>query len=93
MNINTAMNQMPKSLLNELKSTQLYEECFTDTTIRTVRGTHTNLVPDGIRNMITARQEVLLAILKGFESDRSTQDMLHEIEVLRLFLTMMTETS
>lgn len=96
MSTSTVVSKMPKALRDELKNHHLYSACFTNESRTTVKDSHAMLVPQGIEQMIRNRQELLLGnahVPMDADTVITATILLRDIEVLRLFLTLLKEDS
>jgi len=96
MSTSSVVSKMPKALRDQLKDSYLYDGCFTNERRTVVKDSHAMLVEAGIVRMIRDRQELLLG--KGVHLDygldeTTTVPLLRDIEVLRLFITLLKEDS
>jgi len=92
MSTTTIVNSLPKALRDELKTTQLYDACFTDESRKTIKPGFAMLVPQGLEKMIENRQELLLGnyiVSMNADTVITATVLLRDIEVLRLILTLL----
>lgn len=91
MSTSSVVSKMPKALRDQLKDSYLYDGCFTNERRTVVKDSHAMLVEAGIVRMIRDRQELLLGNY-GLD-ETTTVPLLRDIEVLRLFITLLKEDS
>lgn len=90
MSLNTLMNEMPKTLRDELRKEWLLDCFYTDEKRRTIKPEYTSSVTSGIKSMIRSRRERMAFFLVTMDFSKKVE-LLSEIEVLNYFYEQMTE--